>query len=1021
MIKVCVWHFILFSFANYVHSQNNIPTTKATTNGLRNEHLDLEKIIWSYSHYKTVKNEKAKIDFDAVDNWQGIGTYLSISNNGKFFAYTVEKGVGLPDEYRKLDSVIVKSTSSSWCRSFAKASPGFFTSDNKQYVFQNNDTLCLLQLGTKKYKTINNVESYRISEQRNDWMAYKYKNKKSVILRNLLTEKQKQFSDVATFSFDKSRKWFVCQLNTPLNELRIYNLNTDSELTFSSVKSYLFSLDGNSLLINSGNVFKYFNSLEHKVITIWTTKDTSTVLSAYQFDKSGTQVVFTVKDMSSVIPKNSIWYYRQGMERAILKGNDETLSIPGDLKIQESVSFTDNSNYIHLILQRKPEISHAMNDGVQVDVWSYKDMTLQNRQQFLSKQYKIFNAFINIETGHIIILENGKDKTLFLLHGDFAIVMNTFTETHGDRFWEKGLDFNEDSSWVVSLKDGSRHLLHTSNSYEHFWFSPGGNYLVYFDALKTCHYFSYNLQTRKLEDISPDFPSGQLGYIKGYPFSISDEKPDGPFGLAAWLQNDAGLLVYGNNDIWKLDLIGRQSSVNVTNDFGRKNNIVFSLFNSHRFGFEVPILNEKESLVLRAFNNSNKCSGFYRKTAPFIGDPELLAMGPYFTQIIPWGQDPNLSKTGLRPVKARDAAVWILQRQSSTDAPNYYKTIDFKSFTRLTDFQPHKKYDWLTEELHSFKHLDGRTGQAILYKPENFDSLIKYPVLIIFYGEYSNNLHQFPIPAYNNDAITPGQSPNWFLNNGYIIFTPDIYVEPLKCGPEAFNVIEGAARYLKQLPYVDSNKLSFCAHSWSAKLGSYIFTHSKSFAAIGISEGFLYANMINVALSTDDNEISKLESVENDFQYGSLWENKDLWLDQTTVLNVDKAKSPLLLLCNKESTKEYQNQTLQLFTALRRLDKKVWWLKYDKGGHLLMDLNEEKDFTIRYTQFFDHYLKDAPAPCWMTQGIPFRLKGIESRYEFDPAGNCGKGCKICEKWNQQYRKYPEMFGKDVSEWHLTED
>jgi hypothetical protein len=35
----------------------------------------------------------------------------------------------------------------------------------------------------------------------------------------------------------------------------------------------------------------------------------------------------------------------------------------------------------------------------------------------------------------------------------------------------------------------------------------------------------------------------------------------------------------------------------------------------------------------------------------------------------------------------------------------------------------------------------------------------------------------------------------------------------------------------------------------------------------------------------------------------------------------------------------------------------------------------------------------------MTRGIPARLKRIETGYTLDPAGTCGKDCKICKKWN----------------------
>ena len=32
-------------------------------------------------------------------------------------------------------------------------------------------------------------------------------------------------------------------------------------------------------------------------------------------------------------------------------------------------------------------------------------------------------------------------------------------------------------------------------------------------------------------------------------------------------------------------------------------------------------------------------------------------------------------------------------------------------------------------------------------------------------------------------------------------------------------------------------------------------------------------------------------------------------------------------------------------------------------------------------QFFDHYLKDAPEPRWMREGVPPMKKGIDQGYE----------------------------------------
>jgi hypothetical protein len=58
-------------------------------------------------------------------------------------------------------------------------------------------------------------------------------------------------------------------------------------------------------------------------------------------------------------------------------------------------------------------------------------------------------------------------------------------------------------------------------------------------------------------------------------------------------------------------------------------------------------------------------------------------------------------------------------------------------------------------------------------------------------------------------------------------------------------------------------------------------------------------------------------------------------------------------------------------------------MSYDRGSHGLYDQPDIEDFTIRITQFFDHFLKDAPEPIWMRRGIPAKLQGLELGYEFD--------------------------------------
>jgi len=978
--------------------------------------IDLNNFVWSYAQSSKVRNAKLPIDFTAIDNWQQMSPYLAVSNNGHYFAYGIECVGGSPVSRKRQDSIIVQATDGSgWRFTFAGANwqPGFFAANNK-YILQRKDSLYFLNLGSNKCESGNNVRSFKTSGKTNEWIAYQLKTAGSpIILLNLLTEQKIQFENIKSYVFDKSKKWLVCETNQFDKQLLIYNLQTGREETFASVKSWLFSPAGNKLIVNTGTEIQYNNFTNQTTQTIYTFHDTSDEVSDLQFDEAEQQVIFMIKNNTNKSLVNSIWYYKEGMTGAITKVNPQGLGlVPG--QTIASASFSDSGNYIQVGLLQEPAPPQKASPGdVQLDVWSYKDQQRQTSQANALQQNKTYDAVVGIEDGRVKWLGTDGEQ-LSLLKGDYAIIKRNNQENAGDRFWESSNEDNKSTTWLITLKDGRRTLLPLF--YNYYWFSPGGNYLVYFDPKQAYNYFSYEFRTGKTINIS----AGIQAILNGLLFNSlrTDKEDERPYGPAAWLENDKGLLVYDSRDVWHLDLSGQKSPTILTNGFGLKNDNILRLFNDEKNGDQLPVLKRKESLLLIAYQATNKTYGFYRTKTDTAAEPELLSRGAWFINMNAYRQL-NIPANGQSPVKALHTETWIVQRQSVADAPNYYATKDFKSFNRLTNLQPQQGHKWLTEELHTYRHLDGKTGQGILYKPADFDPSKKYPVMIVFYNNFSNNMHQFTTPSYNYHAITPGLSPVWFTNNDYLVFTPDMNTTPLKVGQEAFNVIEGAAKYLKNLPYVDAGGLGCASHSWSAKLGAYIFTHSKSFSATTISEGFLYANMTNVALSGGD-----LEDVENGFHFGNLYENKASWLDHTTVLNVDKAISPLLLYCgNYEKGHEYVNQTLQFYTSLRRQDKKVWWLKYDKGSHNLYDLNEQKDYTVRYTQYFDHYLKKAPAPRWMTQGVPYAVRGVETRFELDAAGSCGlkDNCVICHAWNKQYKRNAAMFEKPIGEWSLDKD
>lgn len=56
-------------------------------------------------------------------------------------------------------------------------------------------------------------------------------------------------------------------------------------------------------------------------------------------------------------------------------------------------------------------------------------------------------------------------------------------------------------------------------------------------------------------------------------------------------------------------------------------------------------------------------------------------------------------------------------------------------------------------------------------------------------------------------------------------------------------------------------------------------------------------------------------------------------------------------------------------------------LTYNGAPHNLKRRADMEDLTVRMQQFFDHFLKDKPAPRWMVEGIPAINKGKEFGFE----------------------------------------
>ncbi|HEY8957431.1 alpha/beta hydrolase family protein [Chitinophaga sp.] len=742
----------------------------------------------------------------------------------------------------------------------------------------------------------------------------------------------------------------------------IVDLKTNRKRCFFNVVQFKFSRIGETLVIkcheeDNISVLFLIDLNSWKMSNIFRGGD----IEVFVVDDVGKQVAFMIK--------GELYLYKRYKYCGLVIIGD----MPSKHFIGRLHSFSKDGKNLFVDLEKDNDRFLLKNKKL-LNIWNYEMVKLPtetDEEQMISSKL----ASISLSDRRLHLL--GKPGELIYFPGYEKVIDSVCLVSHRENgiFDERN---NEMNLWeLLYTYTGERKELAFANNASFITVSLGGKYVIYYDKVQK-DYFSYDISIGKLINITRDVKvswernvdSGAYGYKS----------------ICAWLKNDVAFLVYSQDDIWQIDPRGIHPPIRLTNGYGSIHHLKFFLaLESYSYRY----LEIGETLILSAFDLESKDNGFYKLIVGKVKDPELLTMGPYLYCV---SENPEIpSYLNFSPIKAEEADIYILRRMSSTEAPNYFITSDFKSFQQVTQMVPHKSFNWYFTELHSWKSLKGRNLQGILYKPENFDSLKKYPVIFYFYERMSARLNAYLRP----DALSGGNSINipYYVSNGYLVFCPDIYYEKGDPMEGTYDAIVSAVNYLTSLPYVNNGKIGVQGSSWGAIQTNYLITHTSLFAAACSASGL--SDWISGYGSLMGDGTSAHEIYEKgQLRVGaSLWEKPEIYIKNSTVLNANKVTTPLLMMhTNRDGLCSFTN-AFELFLALRRLGKKVWLLEYE-GNHTLNGENA-RDFSVRMKQFFDHYLMEKCPPRWMTQSIPWEEQSNSYELEKDDdIETSGRGLNI---------------------------
>ena len=266
---------------------------------------------------------------------------------------------------------------------------------------------------------------------------------------------------------------------------------------------------------------------------------------------------------------------------------------------------------------------------------------------------------------------------------------------------------------------------------------------------------------------------------------------------------------------------------------------------------------------------------------------------------------------------------------------------------------------------------------GIIYKPEDFNLDKKYPMVIYFYEQVTDRLNRYFAPAPSRSTINI----TFYASNGYVVFTPDIKYGTGHPGKDAYNSIVSGTLHMIENRWIDKEKIGIQGQSWGGYQVGYLVTQTNIFACA--EAGAPVSNMTSAY-----GGIRWASGRSREFQYektqsrigGTLWDKRSLYIENSPVFFADRVGTPLLIMHNDNDGAVPWYQGIEYFMALRRLNKPVWMLTYNGDSHNLTRNPNKIDLTIRMSQFFNHYLKNAPAPDWMKYGVPAVDKDKKNGY-----------------------------------------
>lgn len=896
--------------------------------------------------------QKRSLKVDDFKDWNRIRE-TQLSDDGQWFLYQISPNHG--DNTLVLNSVDKKIE-----HRFERGEKSDFFPSSKAIVFIQKAPLDSIRAkkvdGKKAPKSsvgiysiekdvkllVEKVSSYQMSKEKNDFLAF------------ISDVKLDEAKDTTKVEKKKDKK-------ATLKNLYIVNGRTLDTMLIRKVTKFTLSKDGSAVAY----VQQKDDSLKHASLWYMNLLNRSSykvqegdhaTYETISLDNKGAQLAYLFSTDTTKVKSYQAYYYKseKNVHRCFAKAGEKSLHAKMVPSKHKSMVFSEDGSRLFFGVQypelEAPKDSLMDNEKAKLDLWSWNDKDIQPRQLVnLSKDKKrAFRALYQISMNNIIALNDSSCMGFDIPEkgmGAYALAQDN-------------LPYKKSYSWTAlwggdyyafNLKNGEKQLV--AKNVEQVELSPNGQYAVY---------YQWNDSTYYAKDLKRGKMYALTAGLKVPFYNVHHDTPSSPapYGIMGW-GKDQSVYIYDEYDVWKIDLCHKVAPKRITK--GREKN----------WKYRYDALDREEDYIAS-------------KPLFYLTNKETMATAYAYLDLATGVETRHLEgdyQLGW-PVKAKNAAVVKWSKQTYRMFPDYHTSnLSFDAPQRQTDINPQQKdFKWGHIQMVKWVSFNGDSLKGLLVTPEKMEKGKKYPMMCYFYETYSERLHQYWLPAPSRSTINKSLYPS----NDYVLFIPDIYYRDGYPGQSAYDaIVSGAYAMCERYDFIDRYHMALQGQSWGGYQTAYLVTQTNMFAAA--MAGAPVSNMTSAY-----GGIRWGSGLSREFQYeqtqsrigGTLWDKPMQYIENSPVFYAPKVRTPLLIMHNDEDGAVPWYQGIEYFMALRRLNKPVWMLQYNGQPHNLSAdaWGDRIDLSRRMLQFFDHYLKGAPAPRWMKEGVKAIDKGQDLGY-----------------------------------------